>query len=87
MGIESDRVRALDSGQSLSPSLGKLKESAVGPVDVEPQTFLSREVGSVEQWVDGAGVYRPRRGHEHERLASSAAILVDHRARSLEVEM
>ena len=74
MRVQGDAVGTLGPAEPRTPALRQLEESAVGGVDVEPETLALRDVGDLGERIDRAGVRRARRPDHEERTPPGRAI-------------
>ena len=77
VGVEGDRVGALDPREQPASLLAQPERPAVRGVDVEPQAVPVHDVGDRCHRVDGAGVGGAGRGHHQERLQAGLAVGLD----------
>src|ERR1700736_5967085 len=87
MEIESDRIRALNSGETRSNIRGKHGECAVSAIDMEPYLFLTGDTGDGSQIIDRAGVDRAGSCGYEEGGQAGAFILGDSFRQCLDIDL
>ncbi len=77
VGIEGDRVRALDPTER-GPQRGhERRDPAVGGIHMEPEPVFLADVGDLLQRIDRARRHGPRRRHDDDRSRAGSEVLLD----------
>src|SRR6185312_1089131 len=85
--IKRNGVRLLDSGEQRRDVWRHYRESAKGPIDVEPYLFPTRDAGEFRKLVDGARIDGSRHSDQEKRGKARVTIGCDRSVERVEVDL